>query len=692
MLQVCRCRLELQGHTFAANTICDKIREHRRYGSLLLKLLRLIFHEVRRELSVCLSVYCEMERLMMAVLLFTLCSAQGSRGAAASSHVNHTEEQSEPHTLSLSQRCSGTLGTLQNGSWVGVTLKPLSLNEKKALAQQMCTDRHCGGVFKFSENGTAPSNTCLTDCITRNSTLHNCTTAPGNCSKVMEVVCEHQAVRLGPDQSSSCAGRVELIENGEWGTVCDDEWDIRAANVVCAQLNCGTAVSVTGEGHVFGPGKGPIHISKLNCFGAESNLWQCHTQGHNESNYCGHKEDAGVVCSGSQTVTVAPVNTTEQNITNWASESVTETVMYRSSRLSAPVWGCIVLSTVLILVLLSNAALFKHYKRRQACVIHQSHHNSNTGEDGTNSLHAVTSHAVTVQTSVYAESEARRPSLHDDTSETSSDSNYEHYYNYNAQSPHEVDAIQITDEAPVVSAECSKTQENPCIKESPLKNMTPSCEDHDSESTSSGECYENPPNEETPLNSEDASQLYPEHSLQMPPLQHQAYQPAKSNLEASDSDSTSSGECYENIGMEAEAFVQQLEKSTSLCEQNPQSHYTPQTTSTENSSRLQKTAPDFQVEASDSDSTSSSDCYENVGEEAEAFVQTLEGSPSLHEQHCPSHYTPQTTENSILFQQRSPNQDDSSTSSDEAYENVPDIEEEDCQSSSSNDYDDVADW
>lgn len=44
---------------------------------------------------------------------------------------------------------------------------------------------------------------------------------------------------------------------------------------------------------------------------------------------------------------------------------VTELVVEdSSSKLSAPVWGCIVLSVVLLLVLLSNAALCKHYKGR----------------------------------------------------------------------------------------------------------------------------------------------------------------------------------------------------------------------------------------------------------------------------------------------------------------------------------------
>lgn len=93
-----------------------------------------------------------------------------------------------------------------------------------------------------------------------------------------------------------CAGRVELWRNGRWGTVCDDQWDLRDANVVCAQLGCGYALNVTGQGGSFPPGRGPIHLDDMNCTGKEENLWECPaTQDEND---CGHKEDAGVVCSG----------------------------------------------------------------------------------------------------------------------------------------------------------------------------------------------------------------------------------------------------------------------------------------------------------------------------------------------------------------------------------------------------------
>ncbi|XP_047460261.1 T-cell differentiation antigen CD6-like isoform X2 [Mugil cephalus] len=192
----------------------------------------------------------------------------------------------------LGGRCSWTLTMSGNGSDVTVALTSDSAD---ALAELICQDLDCGGVYRLNKTPPPPNTTCFQECSYQDRGLKNCSeSVEPDCTVIARVDCGHQAVRLagGPDR---CAGRVELWRDGTWGTVCDDEWDMTDANVVCAQLDCGYALNVTGQGGSFPPGRGPIHRDDLNCTGSEDNLWDCPAQ-QDESD-CGHKEDAGVVCS-----------------------------------------------------------------------------------------------------------------------------------------------------------------------------------------------------------------------------------------------------------------------------------------------------------------------------------------------------------------------------------------------------------
>jgi deleted-in-malignant-brain-tumors protein 1 len=92
-------------------------------------------------------------------------------------------------------------------------------------------------------------------------------------------------------------GRVEVYykNNGTWGTVCDDDWDLNGARVVCRQLGFQNAEAAFDDAE-FGEGTGPILLDNFNCAGNESSLFSCSHQGVGINN-CDHDEDAGVRCN-----------------------------------------------------------------------------------------------------------------------------------------------------------------------------------------------------------------------------------------------------------------------------------------------------------------------------------------------------------------------------------------------------------
>ena len=103
--------------------------------------------------------------------------------------------------------------------------------------------------------------------------------------------------------NSRYSGRVEIYRNGVWGTVCDDNWTIINAQVVCRQLGYGSS-SVSVDFNVP-PGTEPILMDDVNCSNSQNNLLECPHSGfllecphsgfgnHN----CVHMKDVGVMCT-----------------------------------------------------------------------------------------------------------------------------------------------------------------------------------------------------------------------------------------------------------------------------------------------------------------------------------------------------------------------------------------------------------
>uniref|UniRef100_A0A8C2IMY9 SRCR domain-containing protein n=1 Tax=Cyprinus carpio TaxID=7962 RepID=A0A8C2IMY9_CYPCA len=119
------------------------------------------------------------------------------------------------------------------------------------------------------------------------------------CSLIVSLSCvDSVSVRL-VDGDNPCAGRVEVYNGGQWGTVCHINWDIADAAVVCRELGCGTAGKAIYKAH-FGQGSGPISMGYVHCSGSETALKDCRSNRQYTQKYCKHDHDAGVICSDSE--------------------------------------------------------------------------------------------------------------------------------------------------------------------------------------------------------------------------------------------------------------------------------------------------------------------------------------------------------------------------------------------------------
>ncbi|XP_078420600.1 scavenger receptor cysteine-rich domain-containing protein DMBT1-like [Cetorhinus maximus] len=198
-------------------------------------------------------------------------------------------------------RCDGRVELYYNGTWGTVCDDSWDLADAHVVCGQLkCGQAQNATVSGWFGPGAGPIWLHNLKCTANDSVLWECPAGPraqSECNHKEDagVICsEHRAVRL-QDGPSPCQGRVEVLYNATWGSVCADSFGMVGAEVVCKQLSCGSARSVESS-VTFGRGFGHIWLDDVNCRLHESLLWQCPSSPWGEHN-CDHRDDVGVICS-----------------------------------------------------------------------------------------------------------------------------------------------------------------------------------------------------------------------------------------------------------------------------------------------------------------------------------------------------------------------------------------------------------
>ncbi|XP_053376387.1 uncharacterized protein LOC123533517 isoform X2 [Mercenaria mercenaria] len=181
-------------------------------------------------------------------------------------------------------------------------ISPCNHNYDLSLVCTPCGSPNVINGEATSFNGSVLTVTCQTGSIPYNvymTCLENGTWAwEEECTPVYVYPLNITDIRLAGNNWPS-EGRVEILVNGTWGTICGRNVNEIDVDVICRMfgLTYQSHYTKAKEENLFGIGTGPIYIDDIKCNGTENHINWCN---YDLSNSCTHFDDLAVICTGYQ--------------------------------------------------------------------------------------------------------------------------------------------------------------------------------------------------------------------------------------------------------------------------------------------------------------------------------------------------------------------------------------------------------
>uniref|UniRef100_A0A8C4REN3 SRCR domain-containing protein n=1 Tax=Erpetoichthys calabaricus TaxID=27687 RepID=A0A8C4REN3_ERPCA len=188
--------------------------------------------------------------------------------------------------------CEGRVEVFHSGAWGTVCDDNWDMQDVAVV----CRELGCGealSALPWAHFGQGTGRIWHYHCHGLESTFSECrSTQADDCGHHEDASAVCTGARL-VGGSSSCSGRLEVLRDNSWKSICDVNFNQKAAEVVCQELDCGAPKEYRAE--MLGQGRGSFWEKKILCRGNEKKIFDCPFT-ESAAGHCTERNNVGLVC------------------------------------------------------------------------------------------------------------------------------------------------------------------------------------------------------------------------------------------------------------------------------------------------------------------------------------------------------------------------------------------------------------